>query len=302
MVIILTGATSFIGKRIIRYLYNKDNRIIAVGRKDSYFSDESGVEYIKSSMAEFNTLDLKIPHCDIFINLAWAGTGHGERDDAGIQQCNVKHTLDAICSAKRMGCKIFVEAGSQAEYGIQSSLMNENAICNPISEYGKAKLAVKEKAFKLCRDLGMTYIHLRIFSLFGETDHPWTLVMSSIDKMLGNEDVNLSKCEQSWNFMYVDDAAQSIVKLCNSYVNSVTPTQEVYNIASVDTKPLKDFVERIRILTGSKSYLHYGVIKPNKIVSLYPDITKLKKSIGEIPHTNFDEVIKNIIKLKKYNQ
>lgn len=281
---------------------DKGNRIIAVGRKDNYFSDEPGIEYIKSSMAEFNTLDLKIPHCDIFINLAWAGTGHDGRDDADIQQCNVKHTLDAICSAKRMGCKVFVEAGSQAEYGIKSSLMNENAICNPISEYGKAKLAVKEEAFKLCRNLEMTYIHLRIFSLFGETDHPWTLVMSSIDKMLVNENVKLSECKQSWNFMYVDDAAQSIVKLCNLYVNSITPIQEVYNIASVDTRPLKDFVERIRILTGSKSSLHYGAIKPDKIVSLFPDITKLKKSIGDIPHTSFDEVIKNIIKLKKYNQ
>lgn len=296
---IITGATSFIGKELIRCLQSaSDNEVYAICRQKTQMEDTPCARSIEADMSEYGELHKQIDHADVFINLAWKGTGHSGRDLQDIQQENIRNTMSAIQSAHKMGCRLFVEAGSQAEYGTVLSTITEETPCNPFSEYGKAKLEVKEQAFELCKQLGMKYIHLRIFSIYGEEDHPWTLVMSSIDKMMKNENMALSPCTQHWNFLYVKDAANQITRLCEHAFHNEGFQQEIYNIASEDTRILRNFIERMKYLTKSKSILDYGAIKLNNVVSLQPDITKLKRTIGYREIYSFDDVISSIIKTR----
>lgn len=298
---IITGSTSFIGIELSRLLIGKGHDVYAVRRPSS--TSINGISpkahIIYANMSDYSSLYERIPKADAFINLAWGGTGHDGRNVADIQKENVENTLQAIQSANRMGCKIFVEAGSQAEYGTVIDEITEDTQCNPFSEYGKAKLEVKERAFDLCDRLGMKYIHLRIFSVFGENDHPWTLVMSSVDKMLKGETVNLSPCTQLWNFIYVKDAVKQIVGLCEYAINSDNFKHEVYNIASDDTRELKVFVEELKHLTNSDSKLNFGAIQPSNIVSLRPNITKLLSATHIMTFTPFADVVYLIIKKLK---
>ena len=148
----------------------------------------------------------------------------------------------------------------------------------------------------LANELGMKYIHLRIFSLFGEYDHPYTLVMSCIDKMKQNAPIDLSACTQNWNFLYAQDAAELINRLSDYGLQQQNFAQGIYNIASDDSRPLKEFIERMRELTKTSSELHYGAMpSSNTVVSLQPDMTKLHAAIGNIPQHSFDTVIRLII-------
>ena len=218
---------------------------------------------------------------DIYINLAL--------------QANVVNTIAAMFGADKMGCRLFVEAGSQAEYGTVLTPISEATPCNPFSAYGKAKLEVYRRLSELSAELGIKYLHLRIFSLFGEGDHPWTLVMSSLGKMLRNEAVDLSPCTQHWDFLYVKDAARQIASLCDYALTSKDFRSEVYNIASGDSRPLKDFVERMKVLTGSESKLNYGAVTPQYVVSLQPDMSKTQAVVGKLCEYSFDDVINRMI-------
>lgn len=295
---VITGATSFIGAELVKYLLDRGNSVYAVCRRGSTAVEkmQSSAITVFADMHDYATLYERVPKADVFVNLAWGGTGHDGRNVADIQKENVDNTLQAIQSANRMGCKIFVEAGSQAEYGTIIDEITEDTQCNPFSEYGKAKLEVKKRAFELCEKLGMKYIHLRIFSVFGENDHPWTLVMSSIDKMLKGETVNLSPCTQSWNFIYVKDAVRQIVGLCEYAINSDDFKHEVYNVASDDTRELRFFVEELKQLTNSDSKLNFGAIQPSNIVSLRPNISKLISATHIVTFTPFADVVNFIIK------
>jgi nucleoside-diphosphate-sugar epimerase len=235
----------------------------------------------------------------VFIHLAWAGTGHGGRDNTVIQQQNVKCTKEAMQAAHQMGCKLFVMAGSQAEYGITNEPQKEDMECQPFSEYGKAKLQVQQECSRLAEKLGMKYLHLRIFSLFGENDHPWTLVMSCIDKMLRNEPIELSSCTQNWNFLYVKDAAWQIVQLCEYALETDGFNHEIYNVASDDTRPLKQFVECMKKMTKSQSELRYGTIVPERFVSLQPSLAKLQMVVKEMRITPFELIIKKIVNSRR---
>jgi len=300
MKFIITGATSFIGLELIDVLLKNGHSVIAVCRSNSkgLSSIPEGVEVVSAEMSEYPELHNKIDNADVFINLAWGGTGHDGRNIIDVQKENITYTTGAIYAVEKMGCKLFLEAGSQAEYGSTNETQTEDSMCNPFSEYGKAKLEVKRIGFELSDKLNIKYLHLRIFSMFGENDHPWTLVMSALDKMLANEQVDLSPCTQNWNFVYVKDAVRMIMNLCVNAVNDPDFKHEVYNIASKDTRELKAFVECMKELTKSTSVLNYGANIPQNLVSLQPDMTKTIGASGFDDFHCFDDVIKTIIEKK----
>ena len=294
----ITGATSFLGVELSKALLKAGHEVMAVCRPQSNGLQAlpEGVTVVHASLSNYASLPALIPHTDVFIHLAWAGTGHDGRDNTEIQKQNITYTTEAMRAAHQMACQLFVMAGSQAEYGATTAPQREEMECAPFSEYGKAKLQVQQACSALSKELGMKYIHLRIFSLFGENDHPWTLVMSCTEKMLRNEPVPLSACTQNWNFLYVCDAAQQITRLCTHALDNKDFRHEIYNIASDDTRPLRAFVERMKELTKSQSELQFGAVQPARLVSLQPDMTKLQNTIGTpIAPTGFDAVIRIIL-------
>lgn len=296
---IITGASGFIGVEISKVLIEKGDKVYAVCRKDSKnLKDVPQHNNLRIVWADLNQLeDIKgqVDRADVFIHLAWQGTVGGGRNNSEIQENNKANAYTAMRVAKSIGCKVFVDSGSQAEYGTCTDLITEESPCNPFSDYGKAKLEVWQKGRKLCEELGLKYVHLRIFSMYGENDHPYTLVMSVIDKMLRKEpSIDLSPCTQMWNYIYCPDASKMIVGLCEHALKYQLFKAEVYNIASDDTRALKDFVERIKQLTNSSSECNYGAIVPANLVSLNPSIEKAK-SIVSISFTPFDDVIKKIV-------
>ena len=298
---VITGATSFIGVELVKHLLRQGNTVFAVCRPNSrkLVKMPSAAQIVYADMSGYEGLYRQIEQADIFVNLAWKGSGHEERNVTSIQEENVTHVLAAMNAAKSMGCKVFAEAGSQAEYGTVTSIITEKTPCRPFSEYGKAKLETKNKCFKLSEEIGMKYIHFRIFSVFGEGDHPCTLIMSSIDKMLANEPIGLSSCTQNWNFLYVKDAVTQMQKLCEYAVSCNDFKHEVYNVASKDTRHLKEFIEAMKRMTHSGSELRYGTVKQSSMVSLQPDVTKTENAIGFVNSHSFEDVINRIIEVRR---
>ena len=296
MKFIITGATSFIGLEFTKLVLECGHDVYAVCRPGSKSLEKlpkaPSLSVVFATMDEYATLPSKIDNADIFVNFAWDGTNYEGRTKTDIHQKNIENTKIAFRIAKEIGCRLFVESGSQAEYGVYDGLIDENTPCNPFTEYGKGKLAMKQEGFKLSKEIGLKYLHLRIFSTFGEGDHPYTLFMNAVSKMLNNEPLDLSPCTQNWNFLYARDAVKQIYYLCVKAVNDNTFKHEVFNLASEDTRILKDYVERLKVLLHSKSKLNYGVFNPEHLVTLNPNISKLKNYIGFIASYSFDEAAK----------
>ena len=221
---VVTGATGFIGAEFILTLLNAGNTVYAIGRNETkartILPVSDSLNFVKAELSEFKDLDSKIPEADVFVNFAWDGITVGGRDMTDVQKLNIQYAKEAMKAAKRMGCSLFVETGSQAEYGIVNEVISEDTPCNPFSEYGKAKLALSKECDELSHAIGIRYLHLRIFSVFGLRDHEHTLIKTSMDKLQQNMPVDLSPCTQDWNFLYVKDAAKQIMLLCEHAVQS----------------------------------------------------------------------------------
>ena len=295
----ITGASSFIGVELCRYLADNGHQVIAMSRKENdKLNDIAKNRNLQVFYADMQNLmeraiDVK---ADVFIHLAWAGALLGQRDNQELQEGNIRFSLECVELSKRMGCQLYVDAGSQAEYGIVPGVITEDTPCNPVSAYGKAKLQMYRETRDLTKRIGLKYIHLRILSVYGENDHPNTLIISSLKKMKENEPIEMRSGGQKWNYVYVKDAARQIAELSIHAAKTDGFQQEVYNIASTDTRKLQDFIIAMKEITGTSSELKFGGYNPEKDVNLNPDTKKTANIVIPLTELGFEEVIAKIKK------
>lgn len=308
MNIVVTGATSFVGTGAVKELLKRGHHVYAVLRVNSGKSEklfEKGKQPVNLTILEEDissliNLPFKIKEpCDVFLHMAWRGAGSDSRKNEEIQMDSVQDAMDAVKAAKALGCGRFLFTGSQAEYGIHDTFMTEESECRPTSPYGQAKLEVLKEAKMLCGELGMDYGHARIFSTYGPGDHPWSL-LSTCMKVFGEGGMmELSDCTQKWNFLYIEDAGCALADLVE-YEGNLTEQGSVFNLAGPmeETRPLRDFVEQLYILCGSRGTMNYGVHPANAegVVNLIPDISKLERVTGWSPKIRFEQGIRKILR------
>jgi len=302
----MTGATSFVGSALAKELIHRGHTVYGVVRPDSpnraVLAGVEGLIPVEADMTDFGELGKRgLPKMDTCLHLCWAGPGRISRQDPEIQLANEKATKNMLTAAAELGCHTFIFSGSQAEYGITSERVregifdggpvNEETDCMPLSEYGKSKLKMLSECGNTAKELGMRYLHLRIFSVYGEGDHPKTLVNLCCKAFAKGEHIKLSACVQDWNMLYITDCARAIAELVEN-----PEAEGVVNVGSEDTRKLKDFVEEIHKIAGKGSYELEGIIpSPEGTPWVSPNIAKLKKLTGFDQKVSFGEGILKIL-------
>lgn len=305
--VIITGGSGFIGNYMISYLLSKNYDVIAIVRPNSQkkylfekYKQYSNFLYIEEYLEKIENIKNKVKNVDIFIHFAWDGVNREEIDSEYIQKNNVELSLICLKFAYDIGCKLFISSGSRSEYGDINGFVNENTEVNPISEYGKAKLKFCNEAKYFSDKNDIKILHIRIFSVYGINDHPWSLINSLIENLYKNTDMKLGLCEHYWNFMYIDDLIRAIYICCENILD-FNIRHDIINIAQSESLQLKEYIYIIYQLLNSKSRLLFGSFKEAKgsVVSTCPDVSKLKNIYKFNEEISFEEGIKKIV-LYKY--
>ena len=212
--------------------------------------------------------------------------------DKARQEKNLEDSLAGIRSVLNVGCGRIVLAGSQAEYGPHAEQITEKTQCRPNTEYGKYKLALYERTVELCQTTDTLVKEPRFFSLYGPGDDSRTMIMSILDKMQRNEPCPLTLGIQMWDFLHIKDAVEGIARLCEADC-----ADGVYNFGSGDVRRLRSYIEEMAVITGTKSELQFGAVPypETGMVSIWPDISKLKRELRWEPCVTFQEGIRSIL-------
>lgn len=298
MNIVITGATSFIGNKLLRVYLSDENIIYAVIRKQSKKKDflkgyPAQIRIIELDMEDYGRIGEYIHGpCDILYSLAWEGARGKDRHNQSLQQKNYQCTMELISQIHTIGCGACVLAGSQAEYGIVDGIISEETECNPTTAYGKYKWKLYQEAFQYCTSNGIRIYEPRFFSLYGEHDYENTLVSAALQKMLKNERCEFTESTQYWNYLYIDDAVKAVMLLLQQKA-----PDGVYNIASDDTRILKDYIMQMYQVTNSSSDLRFGSIAypPEGKVSIKPSIKKIQGIVNWAPEISFENGIRKMV-------
>ena len=281
MKVVITGATGFIGTALCEEMLHNGHEVVAVIRPESkrkeklHFPEgERGrLEIAETGLDGLSVLADQVGKADIFYHLAWNGSAGAAREDFAIQHTNIGYMADAIRAAVKCGCKKFVGAGSQAEYGVVHGVAKEDeTVPHPFMMYGAAKLAAYQMGQVLAEQLGIKLVWPRIYSVYGVGENPGTLVNYVMETLQKGEVPELSPCENMWNFMYITDCARALRMLGEN-----EEAEGIYHVASEDTRMLKGFVEEIRDVVAPGSELRFGAksTNPERTFWLEPDVKRI---------------------------
>ena len=294
--IVVTGATSMLGVATIEECLDHGIEVTAIAHRNSknlHRLPES--EYLKVIERNLDELAEYIPEindADVFYHFGWAATSHQGRTNVDVQELNIRYTLDAVRLAEKFGCKKFVFAGSQAEYGLSDKPLNRETPIRPFTAYGVSKYAAGKLAEMLCKSLGLNFIWCRILSVYGINDGANPLISYIVDCYRKNIQPILTPCEQIWDYLNADDAGRAFHLLGDK-----KDTKSVYCLGSGEGRPLKSYVEIIHRIMNPSVSLEFGgkSYSENQLMYLQADISDLQRDTGFKPIISFEEGISNIV-------
>jgi nucleoside-diphosphate-sugar epimerase len=302
--VIITGATGMIGIALMEILIKRDIEVISIVRPDSAkiknIPKSDKIEVIECEISNLLSLSSIISKdCDAFFHFGWAGTLGVDRNDTYLQYSNIQYTLDAVKLASEKNCKVFVGAGSQAEYGKTEEKMSCNTSINPESAYGVSKYAAGMLSKILCDELNIRHVWGRILSVYGPGDNDSTLVMSCINSFIKNEKLSTTKGDQLWDYIYSEDCANAFFLMAKNGQHG-----EIYCVGSGKAIPLKEYMIEIRDIINPSCPIGLGEIEyaPNQVMNLCADISKLSEHTGFETQVSFKEGIKKTIEWVKKNK
>lgn len=292
--LLITGASGMIGSAIVREALRQDFDITCLVRNNSArvksIPQDARVHIVDCDMAGYKELRLEGSY-DIFMHLAWDKTSVGGRDDVDCQLKNIQYALDAVRLAKRCGCKVFIGAGSQAEYGVQGVPLTPELSVKPESGYGIAKFTAGKLAGMLCAQLGVRFNWLRILSVYGPGDGENTLISYVVRELKAGRSPELTKCEQTWDYLHCDDAARAFLAVAERGVPG-----KAYPLGGGKGHALSEYVKALQnriapnvlIKFGSKEYY------PHQPMFLVADISELTADTGWKPEIKFSGGVKTL--------
>ena len=297
--IAVTGATSMLGAALIRRCAENGVRVYAAVRKDSpklrRIADLPDVRPVFCELTELRNLPDRIPEkCDTFFHFAWEGTGPARDSGVFRQNDNVGYTADAVSAAAKLGCALFVGAGSQAEYGPKGPeiLIGPDTETEPDTPYGTAKLAAGRLAFAECEKLGVGCIWPRIFSVYGIWEKETAMVASALRAIRAGNHMAFTPAEQIWDYLFSEDAGEAFFRIGETGVPG-----SVYCIASGDARPLRDYLAELFAEAGAPlSGIGEKPYGNGPVRNLRADVRSLAADTGFAPKYTFREGIRETIR------
>ena len=284
---IVTGATGFIGKFLVRELVKQNVEVIAVvrrGTKNLNTINALPVKIVECNIADYHMLPDMIADRDIDVvfHIAWQGVSDLDARNEAIQMQNLQSTLDLIDAIMRIGC--FIGCGSMHEAESLVEMNEDKVISNLGYMYKATKTAAHWIGKAKCGTYGIRFFW-PLINTYGEEERSARLVNTIIRKVLHGESPDLSAGNQYYDFVHVSDVARALILIAEKGVDGTN-----YTIGSGDAKPLKEFLKIVGQVAndlhdGEPVELGFGKITSNVIslpITTF-DVTKLYKDTGFKP-------------------
>ncbi len=292
---VVNGSLGTIGLALVEKLLERGVRVFAVYPPDSARIGRlpHGAEAVPCDMRRIGSLTERIDGAvDAFFHLAWVGTIGPGRDDMLLQTENIRCAVEAAHVAKRLGCEVFVGAGSQAEYGRIEGKVTALTPCFPTNGYGMAKLCAGQMTRAVCGQLGIRHVWARPLSVYGINDGPLSVLSILLDKLFKGEKPALTAGEQLWDYMYADDAGEAMCRMAEAGRDGA-----IYPLGSGESRPLRAYFELLRDAIDPELPLGLGEIPypPNQVMHLEADISQLTRDTGFVPVVPFEAGIRKVV-------
>ena len=294
--ILVTGAAGFVGAAVVHQLLAKGKDVAIIVRPTSDLRRlEKKLDDVTVIHGDLFAIDDSRREIERFApegvaHLGWGGVSGGGRNQA-LQLDNLISSIQLYRLTEEIGCAYFLGLGSQAEYGIASGKIDEQLSPKPTNVYGAAKLATALVLDQMSAASGRPFAWLRLFSSYGPDDTPSYLMPYLIRSLLAGEKPALTKAEQIWDYIHVDDVASAVVASMDAEVKGI------YNLGSGVGRPLQEIISMVRDLIDPALPLGFDEVpySPNQVMHLEANIDALSNAANWAPEIGLEDGLARVV-------
>ena len=295
--VVITGGDGFIGSHLTKHLIEHGYEVWDIVVKGSHRRHRiDGLEHVhvvEADINHFQEVVACLPQEPVaFFHFAWAGVTPDQRSDFVFQMQNIELSTNAVRLAVAVRSKKFIFPGSTMEYVYYGKPIDKDAIPSPPNAYGVAKISARYACQILCKELNIDFLYAVISGIYSEDRNDNNVIYYTIDKLLHREKPSLTKLEQLWDYVHIDDVVYGL-----QLVAEEGKKNAFYAIGHGDNWPLSNYIYQIRDAIDPNLPLGIGDVPysnnemPCSCVNLQP----IFEDTGFIPRIPFNEGIKRVI-------
>ena len=320
--VLVTGASGFLGRRIVEMLGERGFAVRALVRRTSRIADlaQSPAEIAFGDVTDVDSLRKSFEGIDYVVHAAAdnSGTENGARK-VTIQ--GTRNILD-LCAAFQVKKLVYISSCSvygPADYE-DGQVINENTLLERLPElrgiYSWAKLRAEKVVFEYMNENKVSAVCLRPGTIYGPGGENFSPAMGFSRK--NRFFVVISRDKYILPLVYVDNVVDAVIKA----MTLEKSTGQVYNVVDPERIDKKRFMDAFirRLYPGAHVfYLPYNflsilvamqeqvfkmtrrkpVLSRYRLVSsqqpILIDSSKITSDLGWVPSVSFDEAVERII-------
>lgn len=253
MKIVITGATGYIGTKLVLRLSKEGHEVYAAARQSSDTGKIkkyiNGIVYTDSYLEIYEAMRKITP--DVYINLAGSYCGrHTPEKIKELFEGNIilpSYLTDAVIQA---GCSHVIHTASYQQ-------CYNGEIYNPINLYAATKQAFEDILYYYSSSKQINVVTLQLFDTYGADDNR-NKIFNLIRQVKEGECIELSPGKQKMYFCYINDVIDAYRKAISLLQENEMGMNKRYAVRSDEPIMLKEFVEYYIEVTGKKILLEWG--------------------------------------------
>lgn len=294
----------FIGSNLVPHLLNNGHKVVGfdnlvnpsvnpTGRMKS----ASGQHWDKFKFYNCDIRDLNNMYSicanenpDVIVHLAALGSVPRSFDNPSeVIEVNEKGFSNILLLASGIKCKRVIFASSSSVYGNNfESVKKEGREGSLLSPYALTKSSNEHLARLMCKGLGIKYVGLRFFNVYGPGQRPDSAYSAVIPKFINDHEIVINGDGSTVrDFTFVDDVCEAIkVSITTPYSNFV---------CNIGTGRGTDLSMLARLISNSKKEIKYSEPRPGDVKSSIADTKKAQEYLSWSAKVSIDDGIPRTI-------
>jgi nucleoside-diphosphate-sugar epimerase len=290
-VVLLTGATGFLGSHCLDRLLRERCIIHAVSRRPRHRTHDRVTWHVE---------DLRVPEAaqqlvervrpTHLLHSAWIATpGRFWSDPENLDW--LQSGVAVLRGFGEIQGRRFVGVGTCAEYHWEECPFSEDKTpIRPMTLYGKAKAAMAAAVDAFSARYRFSAAWGRIFFPYGPGDAPQRVIPTVIEALQSRRPVVLSDAKQERDFIYVADAADLLVRLLGG------DEEGTFNVGTGYGTQIRSIAERIADRLGGRELLKFGATETDgERMRLIADMSKVTDLLGWSAPTSLETGLDNLL-------